>query len=213
MYLFGWFNLHIYFIEEAKLRWQHEPCWKQKIEYWKSQLLDTGKRNKMINYRETARATLKIVEPGLDELYALVHSVPLSVCISRIGNGQFIISFFKKSTELYVLCSSYISLNVQRVHSSTAFIELPLSRSSRAMLMYEKIYMDWKFMKFKQFKSMIIRLWHGLNKSVPKSIFYFRGDDLIYWILLRIVKKSQKKQIYTTIFLVIFLRWCRFVPF
>ena len=24
----------------------------------------------MINYRETARATLKIVEPGLDELYA-----------------------------------------------------------------------------------------------------------------------------------------------
>ena len=42
----------------------------KKIEYWKSQLLDTGKRNKMINYRETARATLKIVEPGLDELYA-----------------------------------------------------------------------------------------------------------------------------------------------
>ena len=30
----------------------------KKIEYWKSQLLDTGKRNKMINYRETARATI-----------------------------------------------------------------------------------------------------------------------------------------------------------
>ncbi len=42
----------------------------KKIEYWKNQLLDTGKRNKMINYRETTRATLKIVEPGLDELYA-----------------------------------------------------------------------------------------------------------------------------------------------
>lgn len=46
------------------------PVENKKIEYWKSQLLDTGKRNKMINYRETARATLKIVEPGLDELYA-----------------------------------------------------------------------------------------------------------------------------------------------
>lgn len=42
----------------------------KKIEYWKSQLLDTGKRNKMINYKETIRATLKIVEPGIDELYA-----------------------------------------------------------------------------------------------------------------------------------------------
>lgn len=45
------------------------PIENKKIEYWKSQLLDTGKRNKMINYRETARATLKIVAPGLDELY------------------------------------------------------------------------------------------------------------------------------------------------
>lgn len=41
----------------------------RKVEYWKSQLLDTGKRNKMINYRETTRATLKIVEPSLDVLY------------------------------------------------------------------------------------------------------------------------------------------------
>ena len=34
------------------------PIENKKIEYWKSQLLDTGKRNKMINYRETARATI-----------------------------------------------------------------------------------------------------------------------------------------------------------
>ena len=41
----------------------------KKIEYWKNQLLDTGKRNKMINYRETSRATLKIVDPGLEVLF------------------------------------------------------------------------------------------------------------------------------------------------
>lgn len=41
----------------------------KKIEHWKSQLLDTGKRNKMINYKETSRTTLKIVEPSIESLY------------------------------------------------------------------------------------------------------------------------------------------------
>ena len=41
----------------------------KKIEYWQNQLLDLGKRNKMINYRETKRATLKLVEPEFEELF------------------------------------------------------------------------------------------------------------------------------------------------
>ncbi|TEB07766.1 hypothetical protein Psch_01321 [Pelotomaculum schinkii] len=41
----------------------------RKIEYWKNQLLDFGKRNKMINYRETKRATLRILEPEFSELF------------------------------------------------------------------------------------------------------------------------------------------------
>lgn len=41
----------------------------KKIEYWEHQLLDLGKRNKMINYRETKRSTLKLVEPSFDELF------------------------------------------------------------------------------------------------------------------------------------------------
>ena len=40
-----------------------------KIESWKRELLDTGKRNKMINYRETKRATLTILEPSAKELF------------------------------------------------------------------------------------------------------------------------------------------------
>ena len=39
---------------------------------------------------------------------AVVHSVPLSVWTSLIGNGNAFIRFIKKSFELYVLCSSYI---------------------------------------------------------------------------------------------------------
>ena len=41
----------------------------KKLEYWEHQLLDLGKRNKMINYRETKRTTLKLVEPSFSELF------------------------------------------------------------------------------------------------------------------------------------------------
>lgn len=41
----------------------------RKIDYWKNQLLDLSKRNKMINYRETKRTTLKILEPEFVELF------------------------------------------------------------------------------------------------------------------------------------------------
>lgn len=44
----------------------------KKFEYWQNQLLDLGKRNRMINYRETKRATLKLVEPGFEELFRRV---------------------------------------------------------------------------------------------------------------------------------------------
>lgn len=41
----------------------------KKFGYWQNQLLDLGKRNKMINYRETKRATLKLIEPEFEELF------------------------------------------------------------------------------------------------------------------------------------------------
>ncbi|URZ18332.1 DUF3320 domain-containing protein [Clostridium felsineum] len=40
-----------------------------KIDNWKKKLLDLGKRNKLINYKENKRSTLKIVTPCIDELY------------------------------------------------------------------------------------------------------------------------------------------------
>jgi len=41
----------------------------KKLEYWEHQLLDLGKRNKMIHYRETKRTTLGLVGPSFDELF------------------------------------------------------------------------------------------------------------------------------------------------
>jgi len=40
-----------------------------KLEYWEHQLLDLGKRNRMINYRERGRSALRLTEPAPEELY------------------------------------------------------------------------------------------------------------------------------------------------
>lgn len=47
----------------------NEAILDKKIKIWEDQLLDLGKRNKMISFRESKRATLKILKPGFDELY------------------------------------------------------------------------------------------------------------------------------------------------
>ncbi len=46
-----------------------EQALHKKIERWKSDLLDTGKSNRMINFRETKRTTLRILEPEAAELF------------------------------------------------------------------------------------------------------------------------------------------------
>lgn len=40
-----------------------------KVEAWKNKLLDLGKRNRLINYKETKRSSLKIVKPGILNLW------------------------------------------------------------------------------------------------------------------------------------------------
>ena len=40
-----------------------------KIEIWQNKLLDLGKRNKLLNYRETKRSTLRIIIPEIYEFW------------------------------------------------------------------------------------------------------------------------------------------------
>lgn len=40
-----------------------------KYEVWKNKLLDMGKRNRLLNYKETARSTVMITSPNCEELY------------------------------------------------------------------------------------------------------------------------------------------------
>ncbi len=54
---------------------QTEQKLKKRIESWKRELLDTSRRNRMINYRETKRSTLQILEPDAFTLFhKLTHS-------------------------------------------------------------------------------------------------------------------------------------------
>ena len=50
----------------------YKPAIDQSISGWKQKLLDLTKRNKMLQYRETKRTTLRILEPSFDELF---HSI------------------------------------------------------------------------------------------------------------------------------------------
>lgn len=52
----------------------------QKLEMWKNNLLDLGRRNRLLNYKDSAKSNLKITYPSADELYSeLVDSEsPLS---------------------------------------------------------------------------------------------------------------------------------------
>ncbi len=42
----------------------------QRIDKWKKRLLDLGKRNRLINYRETKRSNIRIISPEIGNLYS-----------------------------------------------------------------------------------------------------------------------------------------------
>lgn len=46
----------------------------KKIEKWANLLLDTGKRNNLINFRDTKASTVEIVVPDPDKLFEKVES-------------------------------------------------------------------------------------------------------------------------------------------
>lgn len=65
-----------------------------KIEKWKKQLLDLGKRNRLINFKETKRSNVAIISPSYDAVYKkIVHeeeklSFPFPLKITYDENGE-----------------------------------------------------------------------------------------------------------------------------
>lgn len=44
----------------------------RRVEIWKKQLLDLGKRNRLVNFKEGKRNNVKITSPSIDEMYNLI---------------------------------------------------------------------------------------------------------------------------------------------
>lgn len=46
-----------------------EEMLEKRIDGWKKSLLDMGKRNRLLNYKDTKRSNIRIIDPDLEELY------------------------------------------------------------------------------------------------------------------------------------------------
>lgn len=46
----------------------------KKLDRWASLLLDTGKRNNLVNFKDTKASTVEIISPNPDELFTMVES-------------------------------------------------------------------------------------------------------------------------------------------
>ena len=69
-----------------------------KIELWKKRLLDLGKRNRLINFKETNRSNIAITSPNLGDVFNVLvneeksskFSYPLKTIFYENGEEQII---------------------------------------------------------------------------------------------------------------------------
>ena len=69
----------------------------KKFEVWRHGLLDLGKRNRMMNYRKTKRATLQITNPSMNELFQRLVVNDESIAFKKridTSNNQRMTGFF-----------------------------------------------------------------------------------------------------------------------
>lgn len=64
-----------------------------KVEKWKQKLLDLGKRNRLLNYKETKRSNLSIVRPGVDELFDLIVNQNQTLEFALMDSGINIFNY------------------------------------------------------------------------------------------------------------------------
>ena len=82
-----------------------------KIEYWKAKLLDTGKRNRVINYKATKRSSLQIIEPEASLLFNKLASSEKTLSFQKPINKDTDIRTYSMIALMETL--SY-TLNVQK---------------------------------------------------------------------------------------------------
>lgn len=84
---------------------------------WKSQLLDIGKRNQLINFKETKLSTLKLISPGLDQLNNLLGKKANR--IENIFEGAIQVDEFSDEEEESYAVVDGIALPIRDVYKET----------------------------------------------------------------------------------------------
>ncbi len=134
-----------------------EEMMNKKIEYWKHRLLDLGKRNRMINYRETRRSTLKLIDPDFSELYRRIVTNEASLSFRRPIDRRTEPRVYTMLTLMHELGQD-IDVTVgdigYAVSSQDAFLALRNMRA-RAMLALEEqgsniLYLSFGFLEWRE---------------------------------------------------------------
>ena len=131
----------------------------RKINYWEHQLLDLGKRNKMINYRETKRATLKITEPSFSELFQRLAVKEEKLTFQRAIDKETDIRVYSILSLLESL-SSPLPVTVGDIGTESSIIErqktLKHLRSKARLALEEQgtnvLYLSFGFIEWKEGK-------------------------------------------------------------
>ena len=172
---------------------------KVKFDYWKNSLLDLGKRNKLINFKETKRSTITIDSPDMYSLW------------DRVVNNEEIISFpsyFEsfdidhddeinrdfdeeiKIGESYTFFNSDIQTNqtVKELQQTLRNIKYK-AKISKEELGINTLYLGFGFLKYKERGDSSIDLLAPLalvpvqieleDLQSPYTFSILKGDDII----------------------------------
>lgn len=94
----------------------------KKIDYWEHQLLDLGKRNRMIHYRDTKRTTLKFLEPSFEELYRRLAVEEETLTFQRAVDRETDVRVFSILSLLETL-SSPLPVNIGDIKTEDTALE------------------------------------------------------------------------------------------
>ncbi len=79
-----------------------------KVNQWKNKLLDLGKRNKLLNFKETKRGTLRFVTPSIAEIYdyLVVKGKTIEFPLVNEDNEESVVEVFKPKKNRFVVTTN-----------------------------------------------------------------------------------------------------------
>ena len=100
------------------------------IERWKQRLLDIGKKNRLINYKETRRSNIAIIKPKLDEIYELLVKREEALEFATLDHNINLYNYDTKNEDDIPNENGYIELHSGQVLTNRADTDMLKTLSS-----------------------------------------------------------------------------------